>query len=442
KGVTLTIDDKLAQARGEIIAVSDPPGADVLVDGNLSGVSPFTVKAVSGGEHRVTMRKDYFEPFETVINLPAGEKREITAALKRRIVVTGSAEAMRIAEDGFTRKMGGYLVVPAGMAKLESELAGKGLDKEALAFLKEQRATLDLEASAVLAGILEESGAELLLAVKVDEAPGAASMKATLYSTLMPAGDQATVEAVDADGLKTGFDRYLDGWLAQTKPVRMTLGAVLADRQSGGAFVVRTLPGFPAANAGIPAGAVITAIDGFAVFGKADIEARLVEGGKQRVTYSVGGSERAVTVAPEAARVETPADSKTWLYNLGMVDALDLSKYSPNGPDYKDARGCALFTLATGYVRLSEYGKAAQAFAAAELPGRTGVCAGTALFRLAEVNERLGRWPEAAAAYRKVLLLYPNATLGDAEGPLAADIAQGRLKELYRQGLVREKWWM
>jgi hypothetical protein len=40
------------------------------------------------------------------------------------------------------------------------------------------------------------------------------------------------------------------------------------------------------------------------------------------------------------------------------------------------------------------------------------------------------------------LMLYPDATLGSAEGPYVAPLAKERLKELFRLGLVKERWWL
>jgi tetratricopeptide (TPR) repeat protein len=89
-----------------------------------------------------------------------------------------------------------------------------------------------------------------------------------------------------------------------------------------------------------------------------------------------------------------------------------------------------------------EYAKAVKAYSEAQTSNKSGVCAGTALFRLGGAYEKLGQWTDAADAYRKAMLLYPDATLNDAEGPMVAPLAKERLKELYKLGLTMERWWL
>jgi len=64
------------------------------------------------------------------------------------------------------------------------------------------------------------------------------------------------------------------------------------------------------------------------------------------------------------------------------------------------------------------------------------------MYRMGEAYERLGLWTKAAAVYRKVIILYPDATIVDEDGPLASGLAEARLKALYEMGLVKERWWM
>ena len=93
-------------------------------------------------------------------------------------------------------------------------------------------------------------------------------------------------------------------------------------------------------------------------------------------------------------------------------------------------------------MHIGEYAKAVKAYGEAQTSFKSGVCAGTALFRLGGAYEKLGQWTDAAGSYRKAMLLYPSATLNDAEGPMVAPLAKDRLKDLYNKGLTMEKWWM
>ena len=73
---------------------------------------------------------------------------------------------------------------------------------------------------------------------------------------------------------------------------------------------------------------------------------------------------------------------------------------------------------------------------------KSGVCRGTALYRMAKVYEKMGLWTQAASSYRELCILYPDATLISQDGPKAAPLAKERLETLYNLGLVKERWWL
>ncbi len=53
-----------------VLVASDPPGADVLLDGEGKGISPVILRDLSPGRHMVGIRKTGFEPFDRQIHVP------------------------------------------------------------------------------------------------------------------------------------------------------------------------------------------------------------------------------------------------------------------------------------------------------------------------------------------------------------------------------------
>ena len=115
---------------------------------------------------------------------------------------------------------------------------------------------------------------------------------------------------------------------------------------------------------------------------------------------------------------------------------------SPADEAGRNARGIAALNLGNVLMHFGEYAKAVKAYSEAQTGFKSGVCAGTALFRQGGAYEKLEQWTDAADSYRKAMLLYPGATLNSADGPMVAPLAENRLKELYYMGLTTEKWWM
>jgi hypothetical protein len=68
---------------GSLAVITDPPGADVSVDGNFKGVSPVTIPGLSAGMHTVLLTlKDYTDN-STTIPVTAGQTRKYTAGLQK-----------------------------------------------------------------------------------------------------------------------------------------------------------------------------------------------------------------------------------------------------------------------------------------------------------------------------------------------------------------------
>ena len=61
------------EARATLRVTSDPPGAQVVLDGRPSGrVTPAILDGLAPGRHTLRLQKDGFEPFQTTVDLTAG----------------------------------------------------------------------------------------------------------------------------------------------------------------------------------------------------------------------------------------------------------------------------------------------------------------------------------------------------------------------------------
>jgi DNA-binding beta-propeller fold protein YncE len=68
---------------GSLAVITDPPGADVSVDGNFKGVSPVTIQGLSAGMHTILLTlKDYTDN-STSITVIAGQTQKYTAGLQK-----------------------------------------------------------------------------------------------------------------------------------------------------------------------------------------------------------------------------------------------------------------------------------------------------------------------------------------------------------------------
>ncbi len=359
KGVTLTIDEKLAPARGSITVQSHPQGAAVYLDGVEDGITPVTLSHVSGGAHRLALLKEYFEPDEIRETLKAGESRTVRIRLERRIlflpigavnVPPSAAQDVLAALEGIE----GLHVIPASIGKLQDILRSRELDPSSVNFLESGKKRLSLEDLAVLSSLLEEERAQFAVSVSERQAGGENIVSLALYSACSYIPDVLDIPFGDENGLASGLKKFASQWEAQDT--------------------------------------------------------------------SAGGKPFESEAAPE---------DKGYLFNLALARIPE--KLHP---------GCGeLITLGNAYFRTGDYADALKAYQKAASSARIGICRGTALYRMGKVYEKMGLWTDAASSYRGLCILYPDATLISPSGPKAAPLAEARMKDLYRLGILKERWW-
>jgi hypothetical protein len=68
---------------GSLAVITDPPGADVSIDGNFKGVSPVTIQGLSAGTHTVLLTLQDYSDNSTTITVTAGQTRKYSAGLQK-----------------------------------------------------------------------------------------------------------------------------------------------------------------------------------------------------------------------------------------------------------------------------------------------------------------------------------------------------------------------
>jgi len=80
------INAKLApKPKGTIIVDSQPTEADVYIDGEYEGKTPFTKKDVDANPYTVRVEKVHFVPWESDIDVRAGQQVKVAATLKSKV---------------------------------------------------------------------------------------------------------------------------------------------------------------------------------------------------------------------------------------------------------------------------------------------------------------------------------------------------------------------
>jgi hypothetical protein len=80
---------------GSLTVITDPTGAQVLVDSDVKGVSPATIPGLTTGTHAVLLKLEDYYDLSTTVNITAGQNQNYTTALRKAykpsVVETGLA---------------------------------------------------------------------------------------------------------------------------------------------------------------------------------------------------------------------------------------------------------------------------------------------------------------------------------------------------------------
>ena len=71
------------ETSGSLAVITDPPGAEIFMDGDFKGVSPVTLTGLSTGTHTVLLTLQDYADNKTNISITAGQTRKYTTALQK-----------------------------------------------------------------------------------------------------------------------------------------------------------------------------------------------------------------------------------------------------------------------------------------------------------------------------------------------------------------------
>ena len=187
----------------------------MLLDGKDAGVTPVTLTRVSGGKHKISFAKDYFEPLEQPVKIPPGASEEIHAQLKRRLLLINIDGGAGAAALKALSRLNGLDIIPTPIDKLKEILCARELDPASLEFLSCIKRELDLEDSAVLSSLLEQERSELALAISEKQDGNGRVVSLSLYCSRSTVPDIINIRCKDDSQLEEGLGRFIGQWEAQ-----------------------------------------------------------------------------------------------------------------------------------------------------------------------------------------------------------------------------------
>ena len=120
--------DLVADA-ASLSVTSDPPGAEVLVNGSNRGAAPCTLERIPTGDAEVEVRLEGYAPYREKLKLAAGQRYEVTARLSAQpgaLAVVSTPEKARVYVDNQFRGETPLTIpgLPSGERRVRVEIKG------------------------------------------------------------------------------------------------------------------------------------------------------------------------------------------------------------------------------------------------------------------------------------------------------------------------------
>jgi hypothetical protein len=410
---------RLAESVGSLNVLSDPPGAQILLDGRPAGISPRVLDRVCSGRRRLEVRHARGR-YVRELELPRGEALTLECPARPTLAFLGT-----LGTGSDTEHDEGWLLdrlsalATVNVVRVPRERVETALDAARLRLV-------DVAARGAGSEEIARAGARLAQALEchgfllIDRSEAAAHL--VLRAAGSPLAESWPVVAGDPASLALAV-------LALERapsPFRPWTGIVAVDTLlPGGPRVVRVAAGSPAERAGVGEGETILAMDGRPITGVADMRARLAARRIGTATaIEVRGAAGSRTLSLEVGRAATAeAPPTAGGANRAIIELLH---HVESGPP--EMVGVARLNLALATLALGDAAGAHEQLllASGELPERRGISRGTALYHLARVLERLSLPTEAAEAYARAAA-DREATLGDDDGPRVGDVVPASL---------------
>jgi hypothetical protein len=430
---------RLQPDAGTLRVASVPSDADVFVDGQLLGRTPFE-RSVCSGQHRVRVRHR-IGSFNAVANVARGRTESVDAMLKPSVAMVGAVETAQGSLRAFpdlAARVDQTLaaVVTTYRAATRVELAPeipRWTDQSAVELV----AAADHEDGTAVTRLLrlanENYDAALLLAAVQRAATGGGEAPVDL---LLFWSDHAAPDRIrwvtGQDDLKALLERLDVPADASELVYQNHLGVRVADTAlpGGALLIVRVEVGSAAEVAGLKVGDAVEAVDG-TVVSAAQFDDRVRQKRPGELVAlriaSAGAAPRVVNVPVQRRARRAPVFDPSYYGNALIAKLTVAAILAPAGAD-RDLFG---FNLALAYMRFGEYRQALdQLGALGTVVEGSGVGKGAVLFFRARCLEAVGERDRALALYKDVAGLDDQPLADDGTG--VATLARRRLLALAR----------
>ena len=419
------LEDSVASLR----LTSDPPGAQIFLDGEAMGQTPKELEGVCSGKHRLEV-KHASGKFVQDLVLARNEGLSLDCPIRPSLaflgVVAESAAGERVIADAEEKivqnlsRIKSLNFFPAPRETVDRTLLADNLTRKGLIPAPGADADVVRKVTEKLAATLEVQG--FLVALLPDE-----KLQRTAVLHLLAAGNTVSDRWSVAFGEAASYLRFLSVVDQKATVYRPWTGLITVDTLlHDGVPVLRVVPGSPAAQSGIQPGEVLQAADGKPVKQTAELLAAVEpKKPKDKLALQLTGAagSRTVEVGLAETPQEIPLNDPALLYNKVMMDLRQVVDGYPG----TEAAAFARLNLALCAMHFGDFAAAHEHLvkARAELPQRPGISQGTALYYLGLTLERLGYKKEATEAYRAAAGM-PGATLFNNDGPAVAPLAARR----------------
>ncbi len=426
---------KLARAIATVTADTATPGVVVFVDSVPRGPAPLTVPDVCEGKHTVELRSPHGRYLRHV-DLKPGDREAIAGELYPAFAFvssSGGVEGLRGASDlradveARLREVRGFTLYAPPLDASREALRRRDLPADWLAFDRQgdplagaQKLTpgVRVQMSTDLARAFESQGV-----ASITIAPGSTAQSEVVVS-LLAAGsstpDTIAVRLDDADSLRRTI-QTLDVGFA---PFRPSLGLLAVDVSGpAGINVIAADVSAGVQAAGLLPGDRIVAVNGKKVDGVAALNGVLqTVGAKGPVSLEV--MHQATAKKVDLTLLEQPRainlGDQSLLFNPLLVHLRHKLAFGANTP----AEAVLRLNIGIALMRLGNWDDARIELERTALPDGPGVAQGTVQYHLGTCYEKLGRFTDAAQAWKKAAA---SAALLTEDGPPIKELAEARL---------------
>jgi tetratricopeptide (TPR) repeat protein len=420
---------RMEDSQGSLRLTSDPPGGRIFLNGEAKGMTPAEIEGVCSGRIHLEVKhaagkfiKDFTLAKDEALSLdcpirpslaflgavadtPAGERvlADADEKMRENLQKITSLNFVVPPRESVDR------VLDAEKISRKALVTGAGIDPDVVRKVTEK-----------LAAALDVQG--FLVAVLPEE-----RLQHTAVLYLLAAGNAVAEPGEVTFAEAASYLPFVSKVDFRATVYKPWSGLITADTLlHEGVPVLRTVPGSPAARAGVAPGEVVTSADGKPIKGTAALLA-LVEQKKPKDRLAIGVKGAAGARNAELTLAETPQEiplfEPTLLYNKVMMDL----RQQVEGYPGTEQAAFAWLNLALCAMHFQDFATAHQHLTKArtELPQRPGISQGTALYYMGVALDRLNYRPQAIEAFQAAAAA-KDATLFNNDGPAVAPLAARR----------------